>query len=138
MLDDLLNSSNTAAQAEQAKETAQTEGDDTGETVSTSMELTEEELKQISARTEKQIEDITAKKDKVTADFKAMLDAYARQEINNRTVMVSGLKYKAPSVLSGEFIIQAIKTAGPFCALGLIVCLFLMLISERRTEKRAN
>ena len=66
-----------------------------------------------------------------------MLDAYARQEINERTVLVSNLKYKAPNLLSEKFAVKVIKTAGPICALGLMVCLAWMVISRWRNRRSA-
>ena len=98
------------------------------------MELTEAEREQLTAASEKQIENLISKEDKVTSDFRAMLDAYARQEINERTVLLSSLKYKAPSLLSGAFIVKAVKTAGPICALGLMVCLAWMVISRWKAK----
>jgi len=131
-LDDMTpNDTNTATQ-----ETAETETvkEEAGE-VSTSVELTDAEREQLTAASEKQLETLSTKKDRVTSDFKAMLDAYARQEINENTVQVSGLKYKAPSLLSTGFIAKAVKTAGPICALGLAVCLAWMVLSRWRTRK---
>ena len=107
----------------------------TEEIVDTSVELTEAELKQLGRTTEKQIETINAKKDKVTSDFRAMLDTYARQEINERTVLASSPRYTAPSFFSSAFIVKAIKTAGPICVLGFMVCLVLLIISRRKEEK---
>ena len=137
LLDDMTNNSATQKQAEAKAEidgTAEEAG--TGETgeVSTSVELTEAEREQLTAASEKQIENLISKEDKVTSDFRAMLDAYARQEINERTVLLSSLKYKAPSLLSGAFIVKAVKTAGPICALGLMVCLAWMVISRWKAK----
>lgn len=89
----------------------------------------------LKAETESKIKALTAKKDAVTSDFAAMLDAYTAQEINEKTVSVIDLKYKAPKILSGAFIVKAIKTAGPICAVGLMVCLVLLIRSRRKEEK---
>lgn len=105
------------------------------EEVSTSAELTEEEINQLAVIAEKQIEALTAKKARVTSDFNAMLNAYAQQEINESTVMVSGLKYKAPSLLSGAFIVKAIKTAGPICVAGMIICLAWMILNRWKARR---
>ena len=148
LLDDITNNTEATSDKETAKteaeqteaKTAETTGtstvtEATEETVSTSVELTEAELKQLGKTTEKQIENLTAKKDKVTSDFKTMLDTYARQEINERTVLASDPRYTAPSFFSGTFAVKAIKTAGPIVVLGLIVCLVLLIISRRKEEK---
>ena len=133
LLDDMTKDK-AALNKEPVQETAETiTTDEVEETVSTSVELTEEERKQLAALTEKQIETLNTKKEKVTSDFAAMLNAYAQQEINERTVMVSNLKYKAPSILSGEFIKKAIKTVGPICVIGFMICVVLMILSRRKT-----
>ena len=127
----------TAAETEKTtdviKETTTAEASE--ETIDTSVELTEAELKQLGRTTEKQIENLTAKKDKVTSDFKTMLDTYAKQEINERTVLTSNPRYTAPSFFSSAFIVKAIKTAGPICVIGFMVCLILLIISRRKEEK---
>lgn len=85
---------------------------------------------------EKKIEALTTKKDAVVADFAAMLDAYAAQEINSRTVSVTEAKYLAPSLLSGAFAKKALKTAGPLCAVGFIVCMCGLVISRWRRRNQ--
>ena len=134
LLDDMTHntgSSRTTAQTETTEETKETEE----ETVSTAVELTAAELNQLKTQTEKQLETLTAKKDKVTSDFRAMLDAYARQEINESTVSVSRLKYKAPSIMSGAFLTKAIKTAGPIVVVAFMISLILLIIQRRKEEK---
>ena len=98
-------------------------------------ELTATEKAALQADVEKKIEILRVKRDGVRADFATMLDAYAAQEINENTVSVSELKYKTPSVLSGAFVIRVLKTAGPICAVGFMVCMVLLIISRRREEK---
>ena len=98
-------------------------------------ELTAAEKAALKADVEQKLDMLRAKRDDVRSDFAAMLDAYAAREINEKTVSVSGLKYKTPSLLSGAFIVKAIKTAGPFCAVGFIVCMVLLIISRRKEEK---
>ena len=97
--------------------------------------LTAEEKAALRADVDKKIQSLRVKKDNVRASFATMLDAYAAQEINEKTVSVSELKYKSPSILSGAFIVKTIKTAGPFCAVGFMVCLVLLIISRRKEEK---
>ena len=97
--------------------------------------MTEAEKQALQADVEKKIDALRAKKDAVTADFAAMLDAYTEQQINEKTVAVTAAKYSVPSILSGEFILKAVKTAGPICAVGFIVCMVLLVISRRKEEK---
>lgn len=98
-------------------------------------ELTAAEKAALRADVEQKLDMLRAKRDDVRSDFAAMLDAYAAREINEKTVSVSGLKYKTPSLLSGAFIVKAIKTAGPFCAVGFMVCMMLLIISRKKEEK---
>ena len=96
--------------------------------------MTEAEKQALQADVEKKIEALRVKKDAVTADFAAMLDAYTAQQINEKTVAVTAAKYSVPSILSGEFILKTVKTAGPICAVGFIVCMVLLVISRRKEE----
>lgn len=97
--------------------------------------LTASELKALIETVEKKLEELMAKKGTVTADFIAMLDAYSAREINEKTISVTGVKYKPVTLLSGAFIVKAIKTAGPLCAVGFMVCMVLLIISRRKEEK---
>ena len=83
----------------------------------------------------KKLEELTAKKDAITADFAEMLEAYTKQEINEKTITVSAVRSKEPSLLSGEFIMKVIKTAGPLCAAGFMACLVGLIISRKKEEK---
>ena len=98
-------------------------------------ELTAAEKAALRADVEQKLDMLRAKRDDVRSDFAAMLDAYAAREINEKTVSVSGLKYKTPSLLSGAYIVKVIKTAGPFCAVGFMVCMVLLIISRKKEEK---
>ena len=81
------------------------------------------------------IQQLIEKGREIREDFDAMLQAYNGQKINDLTVYVSNYKYEAPKLLSGAFIKKVLKTAGPICALGLIVCLALIIVSRRKEEK---
>ena len=89
--------------------------------------LTENILRKMTAAVEK--------KNTVTDDFVAMLSSYTAREINEETVSVTELKYKTPSLLSGAYLKTAVKTAGPLCALGFMVCVILLIRSRRREVK---
>ena len=73
------------------------------------------------------------KHQKIADEFEAMLKAYNGEELNEVTVNIYGYKYNTPKVLSGAFIKQVIKTAGPICALGFMVCM-IGLIRSRKKE----
>ena len=97
--------------------------------------LTEAEKKALLEKTEKELEDLVVKKTAVSNEFATMLNAYSTQEINENTVSVTAVRYKAPSLLSGAFAMRLLKTAGPFCAVGFMVCMVLLIISRRKEEK---
>ena len=98
-------------------------------------ELSAAEKAILRSDTEVKIRKLSAKKDSVANAFAAMLEAYTAQEINEKTVSVTDLRYKKPNLVSGTFIVKAIKTAGPICAVGFMVCMVLLIISRRKEEK---
>ncbi len=100
-------------------------------------QLNRKELEELRKSVEEKISALTTKKDAIVSDFAAMLDAYSAQEINERTVSTTAVKYKTPSLISGEFIVKALKTAGPICAVGFMVCMSLLIRSRRKEEKQA-
>ena len=124
------------AVAENAAETAATET--ASDDVSAAAELTEAELNQLNKTTEDQLTALRTMKDTISNEFADMLKAYTAQEVNERTVSISNQTYKTPTYLSGAFVVKVIKTAGPFCALGLMVCLALLIRSRRREKKAAK
>lgn len=106
--------------------------DGTEETTTTS---SKEDIAQLQADVEKKIEALITKKNAITADFAAMLEAYEAQKINERTVLITEAKYYTPKLLSGDFIKKVLRTAGPICAVGFMVCLVLLIRSRRKEEK---
>ncbi len=81
---------------------------------------------------EKDIHTLLQKLEAITASFTEMLHAYNGQELNEATVSVFGYKYDTPKVLSGAFVKQVIKCAGPLCALGFMVSLVLLIRSRKK------
>lgn len=100
-------------------------------------QLNRKELEALRQSVEEKISALTTKKDVIVNDFAAMLDAYSAQEINERTVSATAVKYKAPSLISGEFVKKVLKTAGPICAVGFMMCLVMIIRSRRKEEKAA-
>ena len=66
------------------------------------------------------IEAAVAKLNKVTEDFSKFLKAYSEREMNDSTVAIGAVKYKAPKILSGTFIMHAIKTTARSVYLALL------------------
>ena len=98
-------------------------------------ELSEKELAQLAQTVDTKIAALTAKKNEVAKEFAGMLEGYNTREINESSVSFTGVKYKAPSLLSGTFVMKVIKTAGPICMVGFMVCIVLIIISRRKEEK---
>ena len=97
--------------------------------------VNEEEPEELKAEVEQKIDALTVKKNDIANDFTAMLNAYSAKEINERTVYVAAVEKKSPSLFSGKFAVKAVKTAGPLCATGFMVCLALLIVSRRKEEK---
>ena len=89
-----------------------------------------------TAALEESIDALVAKSEAIIGDFKAMLQAYNDQEINGLTVAVTRYDYVTPKVLSGAFIKKVIMTAGPFCAVGFMICMAMVIVARKR-EGRA-
>ena len=145
MIKDLLSSTSYLRPAEaetiRAEDAEGAEGEGAAENVyqPTQEEIAEAEKRLSSQRAmlEENIRALTADGDAVIADFRAMLDSYNAQQINELTVSVSGPVYKTPKLVSGSFIVLAIKTVGPIVALGFMVCMVLIVISRKKEEKRS-
>ncbi len=136
----------TTAGAEQ--NTEESAGIDTSDTQAV-IEMTDEEIEAAAAEAERQarsqliileksISSLVSKSEAIIKDFHNLLDAFNAQEINDLTVTVTGYKYNTPKLLSGAFIKAAIKTAGPVCVIGFMICMVLIIISRKREEKRAG
>lgn len=95
----------------------------------------EQQLSAQRAALEESIRALVGDGDAVIGDFKRMLDSYNEQQINELTVSVTEPAYRTPSLVSGTFVLQAVKTAGPIAAIGFMVCMALIAISRRREER---
>lgn len=144
MINDLLTStshlrSNAAEAVSHEDEPEDTEGEGIAENVN---QLTPEEIAEAErmlssqrAMLEENIRTLTTNGDAVIADFRAMLDSYNAQQINELTMSVSGPVIRTPKLISGSFIVRAIKTTGPIVALGFMICMVLITISRMKEGK---
>lgn len=121
----------TVAAETAATETAAAETKDTEET----KPLTEEEYKAYLELIEKRIASIQEKLSAASADFTAMLEAYNRKNLDEKAVSVSTVSYNTPKYFSGAFFKRVLKTAGPICALGLMVCLVYIIVVQKKSER---
>ena len=106
----------------------------TAEELAAAAAAAEEQSKRQIAALESSIANLLVKRDEVTAKFKKMLQAYNEQHINELTVSSSPMRYNAPRLFSGAFIKSAIKTAGPVCSIGFMVCM-VILIADKKAKK---
>ncbi len=88
-----------------------------------------------TAALEADIDVLLAKRESIMKDFQALIKLYNDQQINDLTVNVSDVKYSTPKLLSGAFIKQTLKVAGPIVLAGFIVCAVLFIIRNRKEEK---
>jgi len=144
LVTDLMNSSATL----QPNDTETVSSDDEAESVEGEITIevpvvptpeeiaaAEQELSNRRTLLEENIRALVADSDTVISDFAAMLDDYNTQQINELTVAVTKTAYKTPEIVSGAFVIKAVKTAGPIVALGFMLCMLLIAISRRKEEK---
>ncbi len=141
-LSDLLK--NTARQTVQPvpENTMQT-GETEDEAEQALPKMTDEELARTAAAAEeasayqvaaleRDIRTLLGKLDAVNKTFTEMLRAYNEQELNEATISIFSYRYDIPKVLSGAFIKQVIKCAGPLCAVGFMVCMVLLIRSRKK------
>ena len=145
MMSDLLSSTaalrgDAAEEAQPEEQTEGTEGDKTPEIVAkpTPEEIAAAEQRLHSQREalEESIRALVTDGDAVIADFRAMLESYNEQKINELTVTASEPVYRTPKIISGAFIKLAIKTVGPIVAIGFMVCMVMIAIGRKKEEKK--
>ncbi len=106
----------------------------TDEEIAAAAEAAEEAAKRQIASLDKGIATLVEKRAAVTESFRALLKAYEEQQVNEQMVSAFNYRYKTPKLLSGAFIKLVIRTAGPICAVGFIVCLILLIRSRKKEE----
>ena len=140
---DAKNSAETANSVKNADAANSADPASTAESVSDasseefSLELSKQNVAETAA-VEAEIADLEAQIEDIWNQFVGMLEAYTDQELNEQTVRDSKLRYNKPSLFSGAFVKKAIKTAGPFVAIGFIVCMMMLLLIVIREEKERN
>lgn len=81
---------------------------------------------------EKNLSTLVEKGQAILHDFKAMLEAFNQEQINELNLAATSVRYDAPRVLSGAFVKKAIMVAGPICTLGFLACMLMIFISRKR------
>ena len=152
-LADLMNKSDSTSQSTAAVKSV-TAGEEQGDqqtdaetmAVEEITELTKEEIEAAAAEAEaagkrqiealeRNISTLSNKRANVTQSFQTLLNAYDEQQVNERMVSTFNHRYNTPKYLSGAFIKQIIKTAGPLCVVGFILCLIVLIINRKREMK---
>ena len=81
---------------------------------------------------EKNLSTLVEKGQVILNDFKAMLEAFNQEQINELNLAATSVRYDAPRVLSGAFAKKAVMVAGPICTLGFLACMLMIFISRKR------
>lgn len=126
------------AAAETATPAAESEEGEAAETAAAQPLVSEADKAAQEAVVQRNLESVIKKLNGYTEEFSAFLKAYSDREMNDSTVALTPVRYSTPKLLSGSFIKQALKTAGPLCALGLMICLIGLIVSRVKEEKRAK
>ena len=117
---------------------AETEESAENETEVSASTISEEEYKAQKTMVEKSISTALNKLRAITESFSSTMTAYSEKEMNDNTLAIAKVKYYSPKLLSGAFAKQLIMAAGPVCVLGLLVCIVIMINSQRRARKKVN
>lgn len=140
------------AAAQTGDETGAETGEQNGDSENTETAapaMTQEEIEALAAAAEEaaraqrkeleaDIETLLAHRKTIMENFAGLIKAYNDKMINDLTVTVTKVTYDTPKFLSGAFIKQVVKTAGPICAVGFMVCVILIIVSRRKEEKAAE
>ena len=83
--------------------------------------------------------DIYTLVDKITAienDFNAMLDVYNEEQFSDMTIVLTPSYVGTRKIVSGAFIKSGIMNAGPFMAIGVMICVIMVLLDMKKKEKK--
>ena len=75
---------------------------------------------------------IDEKLKEIEATFKEMMEAYNRTVIDEDSVIIDSARNYSAKLLSGGFIVMAVKCAGPLCIIVLIICALHAAWTERK------
>ena len=92
---------------------------------------------QIIAAVEEDIRDLQNRASMIIAEMSALITSINGTLLNDETVISSVAQYTNASFFSIAFIKHSIKTTGPICALGLMICMICILISRIKAYKKA-
>ncbi len=96
--------------------------------------VSSEDYDQLAAELKEAIRNLDDRRMEIMAIFAELIALYNEKQINDLTVTVANQKYYAPSFFSGAFAVHTVKVAGPFVAVGFMVCLALIIRSRRKEQ----
>ena len=121
--------------AQKSEDTADDESETSVESaIAVNNQISDEVAAQRIADMEANIAFISEQYQKILTDFAELIQNYNAEILNDSTVQIINGRYRTKDLISGEFIVKLIKTAGPICAVGFIVCLVLIIISRRKEQ----
>ena len=97
--------------------------------------LSEEQRTAKEAVLQNSINRLLEKHNSAIGTLDEMIKSLNAENINELTVHYSSVRLKTPSIISGGFIMTAIKTCGPIFALGVMLAMVLIIISRAKEVK---
>lgn len=76
----------------------------------------------LNSEVKSKIDEVAALTDVLEQEFKAMVLAYNDTLVSDQSIAISDAEYSAPKLLSGSFVVMAVKCAGPICIIVMIIC----------------
>ncbi len=107
---------------------------DTAEPTEEITVVSSEDYDRLEAELVEAIRDLDNRRMEIMATFAELIALYNEKQINDLTVTVANQKYYTPSFFSGAFAVHTVKVAGPFVAVGFMVCLVLIIRSRRKEQ----
>lgn len=106
-----------------------------------SLELSLEDMKNadasspMNAEVEKKLTGVCGQLAVLEDTFREMIASYNDSLVSDADIEIYDNQLYSPKVLSGDFMKQAVKCAGPFCVLALIGCLLHCIVCEIKKYK---
>ena len=88
------------------------------------------------AAVDAEIDLLVEKYEAIMKDFATLINAYNAMTLNDASVEILPGRYSTPNLLSGRFLVMLIKTAGPICCCGLMVCLVILIMQKKKQYRQ--
>ena len=100
------------------------------------VEAAQAEAAEKMAAVDAEIDLVVKKYQEIMEDFSVLIKNYNALTFNDASIEIFPGRYYTPSLLSGQFLVLLIKTVGPICCCGLIVCLIILIIQKRKQYRQ--